>query len=176
MLPPYPEPAVPFLESKIVSLLRATGGANGGMTADELSRLVFEPVGRVRMTLLRLLEKRQIWVTSGHGMAARYLPSDVGSATPTPDAHPVEERPAEPALRRLRLEVQQLRDELTRAHHDTEVLRRLLRNRPSHTADSDHILGSRVEELLRLCHPDRHDNSDKANEITRWLLQLRKGR
>ena len=167
---------MPFLESKIVTLLRATGGANGGMTAEELAPLVFEPVGRVRMTLRRLLEKGSVWVTSGHAESARYLPADVGSASSTPGSPPVEGRPVEPELRRLRLEVQQLRDELTRAHHNAEVLRQLLRSRPKHTADTDQILGSRVEELLRLCHPDRHDNSDKANEITRWLLQLRKGR
>ena len=39
-------------------------------------------------------------------------------------------------------------------------------------ASSD--LNERVKDLLRLCHPDRHNNSDKAAEITRWLIDLRR--
>jgi predicted nuclease with TOPRIM domain len=31
----------------------------------------------------------------------------------------------------------------------------------------------KMRDLLRLCHPDRHNNSDKAADITRWLLQIR---
>jgi hypothetical protein len=30
-----------------------------------------------------------------------------------------------------------------------------------------------VNRLIRLCHPDRHNNSDVSNEITKKLLQLR---
>lgn len=164
---------MPFIESKIVAMLRATGGANGGMTADELSRTVFAPVGRVRMTLRRLLEKGEVRVTSGHGPDARYLTSDVTSKAPNSTAHPPQDRHAELELRRLQLEVQQLRIDLERTRHDAETMRQLLRGRPASSADVGHILGTRIEMLLQLCHPDRHDNSEKANEITRWLLQLR---
>lgn len=32
----------------------------------------------------------------------------------------------------------------------------------------------KIDQLLRLCHPDRHANSPLATEITTWLLSLRK--
>jgi ribosomal protein L32E len=27
--------------------------------------------------------------------------------------------------------------------------------------------------LIRLCHPDRHGNSESANKVTQWLLKAR---
>lgn len=32
----------------------------------------------------------------------------------------------------------------------------------------------RIRQLLQLCHPDRHAGSALANEVTAWLLSLRK--
>jgi hypothetical protein len=38
------------------------------------------------------------------------------------------------------------------------------------------VAPSRVEQLIRLCHPDKHDGSALATEVTQWLLgQRRKG-
>lgn len=31
-----------------------------------------------------------------------------------------------------------------------------------------------ITQMLKLCHPDRHGNSEAANKITRRLLELRK--
>lgn len=31
----------------------------------------------------------------------------------------------------------------------------------------------RIMQLIRLSHPDKHGNSDLANEVTKWLLALR---
>jgi hypothetical protein len=31
-----------------------------------------------------------------------------------------------------------------------------------------------IRQLIRLTHPDRHGNSELSNEMTRWLLSLRK--
>ena len=31
-----------------------------------------------------------------------------------------------------------------------------------------------LRALLMLCHPDRHDNSDLSNRITKWLLSKRR--
>jgi len=31
-----------------------------------------------------------------------------------------------------------------------------------------------LKRLIRLCHPDKHGNSETANEATRWLLEQRK--
>ncbi len=30
-----------------------------------------------------------------------------------------------------------------------------------------------LPELIRLCHPDKHDNSFLSNKITKWLLSQR---
>lgn len=168
---------MPFLESNIIKVLRATGGARGGMTADELSKVVFAPIGRVRMTLRRLHDRGVVQVTAGHGADARYLPTGMRTSDPGPPRHTGNRHTADPEVHRLRAEVQQLQAELSRARHDADSLRELLRRRPSalHT-DPARTLGPRIELLLQLCHPDRHDNSDKANEVTRWLLELRSKR
>lgn len=34
---------------------------------------------------------------------------------------------------------------------------------------------TRIRQLLQLCHPDKHAGSSLANEVTGWLLELRKG-
>jgi hypothetical protein len=39
---------------------------------------------------------------------------------------------------------------------------------------SDLELRLRLPSLIRLCHPDKHGNSEAATEITQWLLKLRK--
>lgn len=31
-----------------------------------------------------------------------------------------------------------------------------------------------INRMIRLCHPDRHNNSDSANLVTAWLLEQRK--
>lgn len=31
----------------------------------------------------------------------------------------------------------------------------------------------RIRDLIQLCHPDRHGGSEKANETTKWLLEIR---
>jgi hypothetical protein len=31
----------------------------------------------------------------------------------------------------------------------------------------------RVLQLIKLCHPDRHQNSELSTEVTKWLLELR---
>jgi len=32
----------------------------------------------------------------------------------------------------------------------------------------------RITALIKLVHPDRHQNSESANELTKWLLSLRR--
>ncbi len=47
--------------------------------------------------------------------------------------------------------------------------------RPSSAPDP--IIGEFNENLatlVRLCHPDKHGNSEAANEVTKWLLAKRK--
>lgn len=31
-----------------------------------------------------------------------------------------------------------------------------------------------LSKMIRLCHPDRHNNSASSNEVTRWLLEQRR--
>ena len=31
-----------------------------------------------------------------------------------------------------------------------------------------------LSKMIRLCHPDRHDGSPTANDVTRWLLEQRR--
>ena len=38
----------------------------------------------------------------------------------------------------------------------------------------DTQIRDRMKDLLLLCHPDKHQNSNRSEEITRWLLELRK--
>jgi len=35
------------------------------------------------------------------------------------------------------------------------------------------LLPPRVEQLIRLCHPDKHDGSSLSTEVTQWLLAMR---
>lgn len=32
---------------------------------------------------------------------------------------------------------------------------------------------ARIRQLLMLCHPDRHGNSETSSEVTRWLIDLK---
>ena len=51
------------------------------------------------------------------------------------------------------------------------------RPRPVYHSDaavSDEVLREKLPSLIRLCHPDKHGNSEAANEVTKWLLEVRK--
>ena len=43
-------------------------------------------------------------------------------------------------------------------------------------AGADELSEDRLTQILLLCHPDRHANSTASNEVTRWLIALRKKR
>jgi len=174
---------MPHLESNILALLQATGGTGGGLTAGDLSELVHEPEGRVRMTLRRLLDRGEVYVTAGAGADARYLLGKgrprtrrSGGADDFGWGRTDWQRPGEgPAAGSSDLagELARLRSEVALLRVDNQQLREaLIERRATGTPD----LGDRLDVLLQLCHPDRHDNSERANETTRWLLDLRKKR
>ena len=74
------------------------------------------------------------------------------------------ERRLEMALREndeLRLSARALRDELARIKHESQ--------------DINKALMPFLHDLLALCHPDRHDSSERSTRITRLLLELRRG-
>lgn len=170
---------MPFLESNLVALLRATGGVDGGLTARELAELVHAPEGRVRMTLRRLLDRGVVVITAGSGSDARYLLSDMrGGARPPPreddfgwgSSHTSSPPPSSSFLQ---AEVARLRREVARLQADNHHLREALTHRGP-TASED--LFERLDDLIQLCHPDRHDNNARSNDVTRWLIGLRKRR
>ena len=43
-------------------------------------------------------------------------------------------------------------------------------------AGADELSEDRLTQILLLCHPDRHANSTASNEVTRWIITLRKKR
>lgn len=45
--------------------------------------------------------------------------------------------------------------------------------RPIQTVMAAQFTQDEIKRLIRLCHPDRHNNSDIAKEITQKLLELR---
>jgi len=60
-------------------------------------------------------------------------------------------------------------DEVVEAERkEAELQRFVARGRPAQ------MTSERLRQLLQLCHPDKHGNSVLSQEVTRWLLSLRK--
>lgn len=59
----------------------------------------------------------------------------------------------------------------------TKFMRKPARIRRSSTPPSNQALNGidsrRFRQLLHLCHPDKHSNSETATQITQWLLAHR---
>lgn len=45
---------------------------------------------------------------------------------------------------------------------------------PDAVSFGDALTKKKLLALIALCHPDKHANSERASEITKWLLELRK--
>lgn len=69
-------------------------------------------------------------------------------------------------MTKLRRELQAARGTIAALEHTLS----LDKNRP---ASALMIPAEQMKRLLQLCHPDKHDGSQAANEATRWLLSLR---
>lgn len=181
---------MPQLESNILAILTATGGLEGGLTAAALAESVYAPEGRVRMTLRRLLDRGEVWITSGTGANARYLPVGVHEASSGGNRQDFgwgrsmhggagdTSAALFEQLANLRHRLAMQEAELARVQEDNAQLREVLRRRSAARVPGNDTseLHERLDALLQLCHPDRHDNSPRANETTRWLLSLRKER
>jgi hypothetical protein len=50
-----------------------------------------------------------------------------------------------------------------------------LHSTPAPPEAASPIDATRLRQLIQLAHPDRHGGSALANEVTAWLLSLRKG-
>jgi hypothetical protein len=60
-------------------------------------------------------------------------------------------------------------ERLAQLMQENQYLRMEIRAAQTPTFISD----KRVRQLLQLCHPDKHNNSETSNDVTRWLLSLR---
>ena len=68
-------------------------------------------------------------------------------------------------VERLETENRTIRQLVDRHNRRLEELKKI-------TPQSGDLTG-KLKDLLRLCHPDRHNNSETASTITRWLLEVR---
>lgn len=62
-------------------------------------------------------------------------------------------------------------DELRRT---SRALREELARVRSESQDAGKALAPFLQDLLALCHPDRHDSSERSTRVTRMLLELRR--
>ena len=67
------------------------------------------------------------------------------------------------------------RDELLELREEVAEHRRLLREALAQKA-AVRIPAEMLARLVRLCHPDKHGNSEAANTATQWLLAQRDAR
>lgn len=67
-----------------------------------------------------------------------------------------------------RAELEELQGELAAAQRRIYELER----RPR--ADAPTLKPDQIKRLIMLCHPDKHGNSKVSNEITQWMLGLRR--
>lgn len=84
-------------------------------------------------------------------------------ATP-PSSPPNKPSSYQAELQRLRQEIDSLRNQLSVEQHRA----RTAYSKP--TAIPEEMIG----RLIRLAHPDRHNNSEASNKATAWLLSQRK--
>ena len=42
------------------------------------------------------------------------------------------------------------------------------------SAAADMFPDGMINSMIRLCHPDKHENSQASNDVTKWLLSKRK--
>lgn len=69
---------------------------------------------------------------------------------------------------RLREDLQRLQEELSTLRFTASRLR------DATPASADAVIAPQMlARLVRLCHPDKHDNSHASNEATAWLLGQR---
>lgn len=83
-------------------------------------------------------------------------------------ASPAARKAAPDRLAQLTAELAEARAESARLR-----LRVLARELDGQRAKPEGIPPDMLRRLVRLCHPDRHDGSESANQATAWLLAQR---
>lgn len=75
----------------------------------------------------------------------------------------------------LRNQIAQQREQLSQYQDDYDPdYVNLLKNRLLDLTQFKINVMDRWKKLISLCHPDKHNNSDTANAITLWLLDIKK--
>jgi len=69
----------------------------------------------------------------------------------------------------LRRENTSLKETVQRLQSDLRAAQRSRRS----VGGRSPVPPERVLQLIKLCHPDRHQNSELSTEVTKWLLELR---
>lgn len=64
----------------------------------------------------------------------------------------------------------QLRNEIIRLKHELRLA--LATQRTVHQVTTS-VPKAMLDRMIRLCHPDKHNNSETAKEVTQWLLSQR---
>lgn len=85
----------------------------------------------------------------------------------------------EASIERTRVDVQGMEDE-RRAHeaacqrYEERIVKiKAAYHKLKQMKDTSPLTDERIMQLVKLVHPDRHQNSELSTEITRWLLGLR---
>lgn len=135
-------------------------------TAEELARTLLTRPEVVEAALHRLHEAGSVHPLSGGRWEARGTPtSSPGAARAQADTEAEVDR-----LRRELARVRAERDRLVTELHVSRSHRRGARAVPPGE------LEQWLDDLLVLCHPDRHDNDARATRVTQWLLSRRRRR
>jgi hypothetical protein len=135
-------------------------------TADELARTLLTRPEIVEAALHRLHEAGSVHPLSGGRWEARGAPSSPAS---TARAH----AETEAEVDRLRRELARVRTERDRLLTELQVARSQRRGARAVPAGE---VETWLDDLLVLCHPDRHDNDARATRVTQWLLSRRRRR
>ncbi|NBO55401.1 MAG: hypothetical protein EBU84_12610 [Actinobacteria bacterium] len=77
-------------------------------------------------------------------------------------------------LREVKEELVDTQDALDRAKAAYTKVRKQLSESRAPVDNRPRMEEEQLLKLIRLTHPDRHNNSELSNEITKWLLDLRK--
>ena len=82
------------------------------------------------------------------------------------------------SLHEANLEAEELQTKLKAARRKARQLRKELREKEQQQPEPVHsptpLSADQIKALLRLCHPDKHGNSELATRTTQWLLSMRK--
>jgi hypothetical protein len=146
--------------------------------AAAVARALLADVGAVERALRGLAQAGLVGLHPGLD-GPRWAVSGRGPADPAPGAGPSADLPPPapegPHLRRAlaeaEAEIARLRADREALRQQVDALQRALAARSPPPPPG--ALAAHLTDLITLCHPDRHDNSERATRVTRWLLEER---